>query len=80
MCSSSCCFCATAAVDINSQLRRRADVPAYTLFDEKSTAIIWGMQPKAVQGMLDFDYICSRSAPSVAAMTYPFSGDHKQAS
>ena len=30
------------------------------------------------QGMLDFDYICSRSSASVAAMTYPFSGDHKQ--
>ncbi|XP_075244726.1 ATP-citrate synthase-like isoform X2 [Convolutriloba macropyga] len=58
--------------------KRRDDIAAHTLFDEKSTSIIWGMQPKAVQGMLDFDYICSRSTPSVAAMTYPFSGDHKQ--
>ena len=31
-----------------------------------------------VQGMLDFDTICSREVPSVAAMVYPFSGNHKQ--
>ncbi|KAJ8377253.1 hypothetical protein AAFF_G00264810 [Aldrovandia affinis] len=36
------------------------------------------MQTRAVQGMLDFDYICSRDEPSVAAMVYPFTGDHKQ--
>uniref|UniRef100_A0A3Q3M9J4 ATP-citrate synthase n=1 Tax=Mastacembelus armatus TaxID=205130 RepID=A0A3Q3M9J4_9TELE len=43
-----------------------------------STAIVWGMQTRAVQGMLDFDYVCSRDEPSVAAMVYPFTGDHKQ--
>jgi ATP citrate (pro-S)-lyase len=58
--------------------RQRLDLAPHALFDAKSTAIIWGMQNKAVQGMLDFDYICSRRSPSVAAMTYPFSGDHKQ--
>uniref|UniRef100_A0A452VD96 ATP-citrate synthase n=1 Tax=Ursus maritimus TaxID=29073 RepID=A0A452VD96_URSMA len=41
-------------------------------------AIVWGMQTRAVQGMLDFDYVCSRDEPSVAAMVYPFTGDHKQ--
>lgn len=30
------------------------------------------MQTRAVQGMLDFDYVCSREEPSVAAMVYPF--------
>lgn len=30
------------------------------------------MQTRAVQGMLDFDYVCSRDEPSVAAMVYPF--------
>lgn len=30
------------------------------------------------QGMLDFDFVCSRTEPSVAAMVYPFTGDHKQ--
>lgn len=32
------------------------------------------MQPRAVQGMLDFDFICKRSTPSVAAIIYTFGG------
>ncbi len=28
--------------------------------------------------MLDFDHVCRRSAPSVVAMIYPFTGDHQQ--
>ena len=32
------------------------------------------MQPKAVQGMLDFDFICKRSTPSVAGIIYTFGG------
>lgn len=51
---------------------------AKPLFTNKTKAIIWGMQNKAVQGMLDFDHVCSRKEPSVAAMIYPFVGDHKQ--
>ncbi|XP_069093763.1 ATP-citrate synthase isoform X1 [Pleurodeles waltl] len=51
---------------------------ATTLFSRHSKGIVWGMQTRAVQGMLDFDYICSRDEPSVAAMVYPFTGDHKQ--
>ncbi|XP_063072236.1 ATP-citrate synthase isoform X1 [Engraulis encrasicolus] len=53
-------------------------VKATTLFSSKTKALVWGMQTRAVQGMLDFDYVCSREAPSVAAMVYPFTGDHKQ--
>lgn len=45
---------------------------ATTLFRKQTKAIVWGMQTRAVQGMLDFDYICSRDEPSVAAMVYPF--------
>ncbi|XP_042203092.1 ATP-citrate synthase-like isoform X2 [Homarus americanus] len=48
------------------------------LFHKETKAIIWGMQTRAVQGMLDFDFVCSRPEPSVAAMVYPFTGDHKQ--
>ncbi|XP_031568246.1 ATP-citrate synthase-like [Actinia tenebrosa] len=48
------------------------------LFHKNTRAIIWGMQQRAVQGMLDFDYVCERKYPSVAAMVYPFSGNHKQ--
>ena len=32
------------------------------------------MQPRAVQGMLDFDFICKRSTPSVAGIIYTFGG------
>lgn len=42
------------------------------LFTSNTKSIIWGMQSKAVQGMMDFDYVCSRKEPSVVAMIYPF--------
>ena len=42
------------------------------LFTNKTKSIIWGMQNKAVQSMLDFDHVCSRKDPSVVAMIYPF--------
>jgi len=48
------------------------------LFCKTSKAIVWGMQQRAVQGMLDFDYVCQRKEPSVRAMVYPFSGNHNQ--
>ncbi|BES99753.1 unnamed protein product [Nesidiocoris tenuis] len=48
------------------------------LFRPESKAIIWGMQTRAVQGMLDFDFVCRREEPSVSCMVYPFTGDHKQ--
>uniref|UniRef100_A0A8C7KSN8 ATP-citrate synthase n=1 Tax=Oncorhynchus kisutch TaxID=8019 RepID=A0A8C7KSN8_ONCKI len=51
---------------------------ASTLFSKQTKSIVWGMQTRAVQGMLDFDYTCSRDEPSVSAMVYPFTGDHKQ--
>lgn len=47
------------------------------LFTNKSKAIVWGMQTRAVQSMLDFDFVCRRSEPSVACLVYPFTGDHK---
>ncbi|XP_049883198.1 ATP-citrate synthase [Pectinophora gossypiella] len=52
--------------------------PQGTLFHEGTKAIIWGMQNRAIQGMLDFDYICRRAEPSVVAIVYPFTADHKQ--
>ncbi|XP_029670846.1 ATP-citrate synthase [Formica exsecta] len=48
------------------------------LFSNKTRSIIWGMQTRAVQSMLDFDFVCRRCEPSVAAIVYPFTGDHKQ--
>lgn len=52
--------------------------PWYTPFTNTSRSFIYGMQPRAVQGMLDFDYMCNRPVPSVAAMIYPFGGHHVQ--
>lgn len=58
----------------------KGDTSARTepLFKKKTKAIIWGMQTRAVQSMLDFDFACSRQEPSVVAMVYPFSGNHRQ--
>ncbi|XP_049320392.1 ATP-citrate synthase isoform X1 [Astyanax mexicanus] len=56
----------------------KSGAKATTLFSKHTKALVWGMQTRAVQGMLDFDYVCSREEPSVAAMVYPFTGDHKQ--
>ncbi|KAG0226192.1 citrate synthase [Actinomortierella wolfii] len=47
-------------------------------FTVHTRSFIYGMQPRAVQGMLDFDFICKREVPSVAAMIYPFGGAHVQ--
>ncbi|KDN37242.1 ATP-citrate synthase [Tilletiaria anomala UBC 951] len=52
--------------------------PDYRPFDEHTRSLIYGLQPRAIQGMLDFDYACGRSTPSVAAMIYPFGGHHIQ--
>ncbi|KAI8985209.1 citrate synthase-like protein [Pilobolus umbonatus] len=50
----------------------------YRPFTSKTRAFVYGMQPRAVQGMLDFDFMCKRTTPSVAAMVYPFGGSHVQ--
>ncbi len=39
--------------------------------NEKTQAIIFGRQLKAIQRMLDFDYVSRRSVPSVAAIVDP---------
>ncbi|KAJ1678708.1 ATP citrate lyase subunit 1, partial [Spiromyces aspiralis] len=55
-----------------------SSAPWYSPFTKETRAIVFGMQPRAVQGMLDFDYICKRTTPSVACMVYPFGGNHVQ--
>ena len=52
--------------------------PNYVSFDNKTRALVFGLQPRAIQGMLDFDFACGRETPSVAAMVYPFGGHHIQ--
>ncbi|KAI9667463.1 MAG: citrate synthase [Bathelium mastoideum] len=46
----------------------------HTLFHTKTRCFVYGLQPRAVQGMLDFDFICKRKAPSVAGIIYTFGG------
>ncbi|KAG8903301.1 citrate synthase [Tulasnella sp. 403] len=52
--------------------------PSYRPFDANTRSFVYGLQPRAIQGMLDFDYSCGRQTPSVAAMIYPFGGHHIQ--
>jgi len=42
----------------------------------ETRCIVYGLQTTAVQGMLDFDFMCHRKKPSVACMVFPFSGNH----
>jgi len=53
-------------------LLKTAVSKAKSLFTKDTQAIIWGLQNRAVQGMLDFDFVCRRSKPSVVASVYPF--------
>lgn len=43
----------------------------YELFDKNTRSFIYGAQQKAAQRMLDFDYLCQRETPSVAAFITP---------
>lgn len=54
------------------------DKPKFSLFSNETRAFVYGMQPRAVQGMLDFDHVCGRKRASVAGMIYPFGGSHVQ--
>lgn len=50
----------------------------YELFDRTTTAIVYGYHRRPIQRMLDFDYICQRETPSVAAIVNPArAGLHK---
>merc|ERR1712050_50644 len=42
----------------------------------ETTSLVYGLQNRAIQGMLDFDFMCKRKAPSVSAIVFPFQGNH----
>jgi len=67
-----------AAEEIHGEKLKDGEKPWYNLLSKTTRSLIYGMQPKAVQGMLDFDHICGRKVPSVAGMIYPFGGAHVQ--
>ncbi|MHA2092589.1 MAG: citrate/2-methylcitrate synthase [Candidatus Kariarchaeaceae archaeon] len=41
------------------------------LFNRNTRAIVYGFQRNAIQRMLDFDFVCKRETPSVAAVIRP---------
>lgn len=45
-------------------------------FSASTRCVVYGLQQRAVQGMLDFDFMCKRETPSVAALLFPFSANH----
>jgi len=56
----------------------RASKENYVLFDRSTKAFVYGFQTNAIQRMLDFDYICHRDSPSIAAIINPSrAGIHK---
>ncbi|XP_072376191.1 ATP-citrate synthase isoform X1 [Diabrotica undecimpunctata] len=65
-------------VHLSSPSSTEGDSKALPMFTSNTKAIIWGMQNRAIQSMLDFDFVCNRKSPSVVAIIYPFTGDHKQ--
>ncbi|KAL2214109.1 ATP-citrate synthase subunit 1 [Sarocladium strictum] len=54
--------------------RPLSPLPEHALFSDKTRCFVYGLQPRAVQGMLDFDFICKRKQPSVAGIIYTFGG------
>ncbi|KFH48744.1 ATP-citrate synthase subunit-like protein [Hapsidospora chrysogenum ATCC 11550] len=54
--------------------RPLSPLPSHALFNDKTRCLVYGLQPRAVQGMLDFDFICKRKNPSVAGIIYTFGG------
>jgi len=45
-------------------------------FTAMTRCVVYGLQHQAVQGMLDFDFMCKREKASVAAMIFPFASNH----
>ncbi|KAI9158586.1 ATP-citrate synthase subunit 1 [Paramyrothecium foliicola] len=71
----------TKGLSANDKIQRFAapsrplsPLPEHALFNDKTRCFVYGLQPRAVQGMLDFDFICKRKTPSVAGIIYTFGG------
>eukprot|EP01139_Manchomonas_bermudensis_P023583 Amastigsp_a841279_504.p1 type:complete len:613 gc:universal Amastigsp_a841279_504:50-1888(+) len=53
--------------------------PSPMLFSRETQAIVYNYKPEPVQRMLDFDHMCRRAIPSIAALVAPGAeaGNHK---
>jgi len=54
-----------------TQTKKNTKKPDYVLMDKNTQAIVFGYQQRAIQRMLDFDYICRKDTPSVVAIVNP---------
>ncbi|KAF0990208.1 hypothetical protein HZS_3953 [Henneguya salminicola] len=59
-------------IESNGSASNQSFSLSHDLFTKSTTSVIWGYQEVAIQGMLDFDYLCNRKKPSVCCMIYPF--------
>jgi succinyl-CoA synthetase alpha subunit len=58
--------------------KKKATRKDYIIMDKNTKAIVYNYQQRAIQRMLDFDYICRRETPSVVAIVNPTrEGMHK---
>ena len=65
-------------ITVTKQKKTPKKRPEYILMDNNTKAIVFGYQQRAIQRMLDFDYICRREEPSVVAIVNPTrEGYHK---
>lgn len=60
--------------DLKIELQSVYEGEASSEFPADAAPTHSGLQPRAVQGMLDFDFICKRTTPSVAGIIYTFGG------
>ena len=66
------------AITVTKKVKKTTKRPDYVLMDKHTKAIVFGYQQRAIQRMLDFDYICRREEPSVVAIVNPTrEGEHK---
>jgi len=56
------------AITVTKTAAKKKD---YIIMDKDTKAIVFGFQQRAIQRMLDFDYICRREKPSVEVIVNP---------
>ena len=52
-----------------------SQTPSYRPLDENTRSVVYGLHPRAIEAMLDFDYSCGHATPFVVAMVW---GHHTQ--
>ncbi|KAA8493699.1 ATP-citrate synthase beta chain protein 1 [Porphyridium purpureum] len=58
-------------LDLSAFVQNKTGVPCGPLFSKQTQAIVFNYKKQPIQRMLDFDFVCEREAPSVAAIVAP---------